>query len=217
MQLDLAALRSRSAEAPTGPFRLLVVCTGNICRSAFAAAYLDAVLTSRLGRGAVIVESAGTDVALDLEMPAPISAAIRGVGADPDLHVIEMLDPDAAASADLVVTMTKRQRAEVARRAPRAASKVVTMKQFARLCRAAPLPQTDPEDTVDRKASAGRVRAAVTTAVARRGLDPVVGDDDIADPWMKSDDVYARSIDEIRVAGGEILAYLLAAAGKERV
>lgn len=210
MEFDLASVRSRPAPAPGGPFRLLVVCTGNICRSAFAAAYFDAVLGERLSLGAVSIESAGTDVALGLEMPPPVADAIRSVGGEPAVHVITALEPGAAATADLVVTMTRRQRAEVVRRVPRAARHVVTLKQLARLCEGASSPRPGGAQG-DAEEEAAALRRAVDAAIGRRGLTPANGDDDIADPWMRSDEVYARSLGEIRSAGAAVASYLLAA------
>lgn len=217
LDLDLAELSAVPRRGARVPFQLLVVCTGNLCRSPFAAAHLERMIGQRVPRGAIAVDSAGTDVDPLLEMPRPIRDAIAQLGVDPDLHVVTPLTPEAIENADLIVTMTARQRAEVARRLPRAATRTVMLTQLARLCGEAP-----PEASVRRAvpvdgraetvAAAESLRAAARAALGRRGLVARGRDDDIADPWRQSDDVYARSIDDIRHFSGAVAEHFVLAA-----
>ena len=202
MDLDLSTLSAPAPVRRGRPFRILVVCTGNICRSAYAAALLRARLDAVLSRGTVEVTSAGTDVATTVAMPQVIREGIRALGVDPDEHRITALEPDAIEDADLVLTMTARQRAAVVRIAPSAASRVQMLTQFLRLSRPVRTPPAaDPADGM---------RAMTAAAAARRGLDPGV-DEDISDPWGRDDAFFRRCIGQIRTCGDEIADRLLAA------
>ena len=172
--------------------RVLFVCSGNICRSPLGAQ----VLVARLGRDApaFTVESAGT-VAED-GAPMDDAAARQSVrlGGDPSSHRSRYLTEAIAGSADLVLTAERSHRAAVVSLAPRAAKRAFTVKQFARV-----LGSLGPDDL-----------AGVTTGeqlverVARlRGTVPPPADpsdDDIDDPYRRSEQTHERVADELAAA-----------------
>ncbi|MBL8986000.1 MAG: low molecular weight protein arginine phosphatase [Gemmatimonadetes bacterium] len=84
--------------------RILVVCTGNTCRSPLAAALLARGLQAA-GRSDIVVESAGTGA----WEGAPASEGSYLValehGLDLSSHRARMLDAGLVASADLILTM----------------------------------------------------------------------------------------------------------------
>ena len=87
------------------PFRIVVVCMGNICRSPMA----EAVLTARIeeaGRSdEVVVDSAGTDswhVGEDIDPRARAALATRGYHLT---HEARQFDPDWFADHDLVLAL----------------------------------------------------------------------------------------------------------------
>jgi protein arginine phosphatase len=92
--------------------RILLVCTGNICRSPLAAALLERALTER-GVGGVAVSSAGTG-AWD---GAPVSEGAYLVGLERGLdlsgHRARLLTRELVEGADLVLTMARHHRARV--------------------------------------------------------------------------------------------------------
>src|SRR5438128_12633633 len=97
-------LRRRAAAARLArrglPASILFVCHGNICRSPLAAA----LLRRALSRQEVAVASAGFS---DPGRPAPAEAvaAASRYGVDLSAHRSQLLTPDRARGADLVVAM----------------------------------------------------------------------------------------------------------------
>ena len=92
--------------------RVLLVCTGNICRSPLAAALLQRALTDR-GIEGMDVSSAGTG-AWD---GAPVSEGAYLVGLERGLdlsaHRARLLTRELVEEADLVLTMARHHRARV--------------------------------------------------------------------------------------------------------
>ena len=92
--------------------KILLVCTGNICRSPLAAALLQRALTER-GVEGMDVSSAGTG-AWD---GAPVSEGAYLVGLERGLdlsaHRARLLTRDLIEEADLVLTMARHHRARV--------------------------------------------------------------------------------------------------------
>ena len=92
--------------------RILLVCTGNICRSPLAAALLQRALAERGAEG-IEVSSAGTG-AWD---GAPVSEGAYLVGLEQGLdlsaHRARLLTRDLAEHSDLILTMARHHRARV--------------------------------------------------------------------------------------------------------
>ncbi|NYI98019.1 protein-tyrosine phosphatase [Streptomonospora nanhaiensis] len=103
---------------PSGPYRICVVCLGNICRSPMA----EKVLTADLDRAgladAVVVDSSGTgDWHLGWGMDPRAAAALRVHGYPTD-HVARQFDPAWFERRDLVLAMDLDNMDELVRRAP---------------------------------------------------------------------------------------------------
>jgi protein-tyrosine-phosphatase len=182
-------------------FRLLYVCTGNICRSPFAQFHTRFLLGARLGpwAHAFAVHSAGV-------------SAVRGHGMHEDTRPLlasRRDHPDVAAFAarqlpdrdvllaDLVLTMTREHRSTVLGDVPRALPTTFTLREFARLLRA-----SDPaERAALPRPPVERARAMVALARATRGTVPAVPpeDDAVPDPVSGGPEAHAeaaRVIDE---------------------
>ena len=182
-------------------FRLLYVCTGNICRSPFAQFHTRFLLGARLGpwAHAFAVHSAGV-------------SAVRGHGMHEDTRPLlasRRDHPDVAAFAarqlpdrdvllaDLVLTMTREHRSTVLGDVPRALPTTFTLREFARLLRAADPAALAalPRPPVD------RARALVALARNTRGTVPAVPaeEDAVPDPVSGGPEAHAeaaRVIDE---------------------
>ncbi|MGY1914962.1 arsenate reductase/protein-tyrosine-phosphatase family protein [Blastococcus sp. SYSU DS0973] len=121
--------------------RLLFVCTGNICRSPLAERLATAWADQRLGSVAanVYIASAGTDALDGRAMDKRSAAALTGLGGDPSGFAARTLVPEMATHADLVLTMTRRQRRLVLADAPRALRHTFTLPEAADLLQTADL------------------------------------------------------------------------------
>ncbi|HST63645.1 MAG TPA: hypothetical protein VLM05_00530, partial [Mycobacteriales bacterium] len=135
--------RGRSA------FRVLVVCSGNVCRSPLAERLLRARLDQELGAGAGLftVTSAGTTAVVGAPMDPRAAAVARSLGADPDHFRARDLDAEQVIAADLVLTATRQHRGAVLRLHPAAHRYTFTLREFDRLTatvRDDHLPDLDP-------------------------------------------------------------------------
>lgn len=116
-------------------FTVLMVCTGNICRSALAERLGRAYLAETLGDDAALVRivSAGVRAVVESAMHPDSALVLRGLGGDPgDFRARQLVD-DMAIDADLMLTMTRRHRRDVLRVAPRALSRTFTLREAADL------------------------------------------------------------------------------------
>jgi protein-tyrosine phosphatase len=193
--------------APATAFRLLFVCTGNICRSAAAERLARRRLAELLGSAAsaVQVHSAGTRGVVGAPVHPDSAAAVRALGADVEGFAARRLRRPMVAEADLVLTMTREHRQAVLALEPRALSRTFTLREAADLVRlAGELPDTtgtpdgDPRDLVDRMAAARRLRTGGA-------------DDDIADPIAGPPEAHARAVEDIAGHLGPVLDRVLRA------
>ncbi len=165
---------------------ILVICTGNICRSPIAEGLLRDALYLRFAERAPEVSSAGTS---GLEgsgaMPESVQAAAE-LGVDIDGHVARRLTAAIADRSDLLVCMAGEHREMLAAGSDRD-DRTFTLKELVRLLEVLPAPTPDagPESMDERIAAANLAR--------RRGAVPPSRDDDVADPLGQPLEAY-RSI-----------------------
>jgi protein-tyrosine phosphatase len=103
---------------PGQPYRVCLVCLGNICRSPMA----ESVLRARLARaglgGAVEVDSAGTgDWHVGNRMDSRARAELARRGYDGTLHRARQIAPSWLAERDLVLAMDRQNLADLRRMA----------------------------------------------------------------------------------------------------
>ena len=175
----------------SGParFRVLHVCTGNICRSPVAEHLMRAGLAQRLGAEAesFVVESAGTWGHIGSPMEDHAHTTLASYGVDGADFRARELAAEHVAGADLVLGATREHRAAAVVLHPRAARVTFTLREFARLVSAVDPDGLPAGELVD------RARALVKAAAARRGLVPPVhpSDDDLEDPYHAPASVFA--------------------------
>ena len=157
---------------------VLVVCTGNICRSPMAEGLLTAMLSER-GASDVQVASCGV---IGWEGSPPMPEAVDALlesGIDISGHVSRRIDPSMIRGADLVLAMAGEHRDAVVRHAPEALGRTFTLKEFVHLLDHLPA-GTGPSSA----GGTDRLHEAVVAAAGLRAegrLEPA-RDEDIADP-----------------------------------
>jgi protein-tyrosine phosphatase len=173
----------------TDTFRVLHVCTGNICRSPLAEHLMRDGLRKRLGDDAdrFIVESAGTWGHTGSPMEAYALSTLSSYDVDGAAFTARELVAEHVVAADLVLGATREHRAAAVVLHPRAAPRTFTLREFARLVSVVDptdLPTGDPVE---------RARALVVAAAANRGLvpPPRPSDDDLADPYQAPASAFA--------------------------
>jgi protein-tyrosine-phosphatase len=122
------------SSVPTN-FTVLLVCTGNICRSAMAERLGRAFLAEVMGEHAAEVRllSAGTKAVVDSAMHPDSALVLRGFGAEPGDFRARQLVEGMATAADLTLTMTRAHRHDVLQRDPRALARTFTLREAAAL------------------------------------------------------------------------------------
>jgi protein-tyrosine phosphatase len=154
---------------------ILVICTGNICRSPIAEGLLRDALHRRFGERAPGVSSAGTSgLTGSGAMPESIQAAAE-LGVDIGGHVARRLTTVMADEPDLLLCMATEHRDQLADGSDRD-DRVFTLKELVRLLETLPVPApgAGPESMRERIAAANLAR--------RQGAVPTSRDDDVADP-----------------------------------
>lgn len=178
-------------------FRALVVCTGNICRSAQAEQLILARIAASFPNlsSMIVVESAGTGAMVGSGMPDEAAELSTQYGGDPTNHSARQLTIAQVREADVVLTMSSEHRGAVARLLPRASRYTFTLTEFAALLESAA--NNHPAHNVDFStlAPADQLRNAIKWVSARRGFLPPEDAKpvDVVDPYRRSSETYKRS------------------------
>ena len=176
-----------------GEARILIVCTGNICRSPFIERLLQHQLDEHRARFAqrILVHSAGTGAVTGSAMDKRAAAQLLAHGGDPTGFRARDLTPDLIAESDLILTATRDHRGRVAVMYPKALRQVFTFCDFADLVGGVN-GVNGLNGLVAQGDSRAWVRQITEQAAARRGLNPPLelGRADIVDPFRREDEVF---------------------------
>lgn len=112
--------------------KILMVCTGNICRSPMAEVMLRDALTS-CGVDDVEVASAGTWAGFGHAATTEAQQVMEGRGIDLSHHRSQPLTADLLDDADLILAMTSVHAREIAEVAPGAVDRTLLMKELVEL------------------------------------------------------------------------------------
>ena len=169
--------------------RILVVCTGNVCRSPYMERTLQRIVDDAWGAGAVEVHSAGTGALVGAPIDPGSETLLREKGVDTAGFVARQIAKEHASGSQLVLTATRAHRGPVASLHPRALRYTFAVGDFVHL--AAAIPDAEMPTTDD----AGEWLSQVTQLVAqRRGLvaPPQASDVDVVDPYRRGPAVFAQ-------------------------
>lgn len=187
-------------KASTEEFRVVFVCTGNICRSPMA----EQMLKSYVVKNAlpVSVSSAGVMAMTGDPMTNESASAMQARGFIPGPHISQDLTSATLDSADLVIAMTLEHRSEIARLFPRASRYSFTFDEFARL---ASFLMSSPDYANDFKKQPKETRGqylkrAISEASLLRGMVPTSDEPrDVKDPYGESIEIYSEVAEHIDV------------------
>lgn len=187
------------------PFTVLLVCTGNICRSALAERLGRAYLQERLGADAAAIRlvSAGTQAVVGSGMHPDSAVVLQGFGAEAGDFRAQQLIDGLIADADLTLTMTRGHRRDVLARAPRALARTFTLREAADLLRAVEASLPSGGTVTD------RCRALVRALAAARSRRAAGSDDDVPDPIGRPLEAHAEAGDLIAAALLPLLDHLV--------
>ncbi len=176
------------------PWTVLMVCTGNLCRSPLAE-HLAAVRFRATPGAAPVFHSAGVCAEPAAPMHPHAAALLRARDVDPGAFRARPLTAELIGASDLVLCATRRHRSAVVALAPRALRRTFTVREFGRLTsgvRPADLPPGEPR-------LAGEYLTAAAWRVRASGRIVPASIDDLADPLEGGRDEFetcARMIDE---------------------
>ena len=181
--------------------RVLVVCTGNVCRSP----YMERRLARGLAGTGVVVVSAGTRALVGEGIDPGSAERLRKVGAGVDDFAATQLTAQIVADADLVLTASREHRGEVVQLHPKALRYCFTWTDFADLVHGlepAGYGRPGPDQTW--------VSHVAAVAAARRGTIPPRPreESDILDPYGRAPEEFYLMAEQIEEGLAPIVAVL---------
>lgn len=168
-------------------FRILTVCTGNMCRSPLA----ERLIAARAAEHdlAVAVSSAGTHARNGEDLHPETARLCMEMGADPSEFSSRLITAGNTSGTDLTLTAETSHRDAVQQLVPTLWKRVFTLREFELLARASP--HTDVRGLARQRRSVTEERL------------------DIEDPIGKSIDVFNRTGNEISVAVEAVIRFLV--------
>jgi protein-tyrosine phosphatase len=168
---------------------ILVVCSGNICRSPIAEGLLRRAMHRRPDLEMPTISSAGTIAMEGTPATREAVAAARDRGVDISRHAARRLTDPMIAGADVLLCMAAEHREEIEERVPDARNRTFTLKELTRLLEH----DATPADIEGRVAAAARGRdEGVLTEMDRF-------DEDVVDPLGMPIEAYREIAFELEV------------------
>jgi protein-tyrosine phosphatase len=173
---------------------ILVVCTGNVCRSPIAEGMVRSILQARFGAAAPSVASAGTAAWVGSAADPSSVAAAAELGIDISAHRARQLRADDVRSAELVLAMASEHRDAASRLFPGTEGRIFTLKELVLLLEDLPeAPSSGQlEDVLAAQVSAAHASRVGAIRDRRR-------DEDVTDPLGMPPDAFravARDLDD---------------------
>lgn len=173
-----------------GPVRVLLVCTGNICRSPLAAL----LLRKEVADLPIVVSSAGTHALEGHQMTEQNQRIAESNGAVYSYeHRARQLTSDMIKNSDLVLALSREHRSYIVNLVPRASRYTFTLREFGRLAAAF---SHQPNSVIQKDITPEGIRNAIQGATKLRGTLPLLDnptEDDVVDPYRKKRAIYEQS------------------------
>ena len=161
-------------------FRILAVCTANICRSPM----MEILLRQRLDPDLFEVSSAGVQGWNEAPVDSMVVLELERLGGRADDFSSRALTAEMVEGADLILTATREHRSELLSRHPSALRRTFTLREFAELLENM-VGMTSPADLV---------------AMAYRQRSEAGDDLDLPDPFRRPPDVHRQVADQVSQA-----------------
>lgn len=158
-------------------FRILAVCTANICRSPM----VEILLRQRLDPEVFDIASAGVQGRREAPVDSMVVLELERLGARADGFASRALEDQMVEEADLILTATRDHRSEVLSRHPSALRRTFTLREFAALV----------EEMI------GVTSPAEMVAEAYRRRSEAGDDLDLPDPFCQPPAVHRAVADQI--------------------
>lgn len=192
----------------SGTFKVLTVCTGNVCRSPLAQQLLQKGLD---GVSSISVSSAGIQAMVDHPMPDQSLGIAQQNGVnDAEMHRGQQINETLIDSADLIFAMDRSHRRSIVELNPRANRRVFTIREFARLISATNDVDLQAEVREAGESTVAKLQAAVEAArLSRSDLLPLEkpDDDDVIDPYGQNEKVFQDSAQQLIPAIRSVVSY----------
>lgn len=183
-----------------------MVCTGNICRSPLAEHLLKKTVDDLALN--LSITSAGTGALLRAGPPSQIITQARDWGLDVAAHQPQQISESVINSATLVLTAERSHRSELVALVPRASRKVFTLKQLARIANSM---MNDSDPALLASLRSANFETLISEIADYRALTPppdTPTDDDVPDPYRRSQKDYDQSAEQILLAVNEFRTLL---------
>jgi protein-tyrosine phosphatase len=193
-------------------YRILMVCSGNICRSPV----MERLLVARLGQrlpvtdaARFVITSGGTWGMVGEPMSAPAAASLVALGGDPAGFTGRDLEVEALLAVDLILTAAGEHCRLIAAAAPQVVERTTTLRSFAAALDA--VTAGDIDAVVTSQDPVERMEAIAAEAFTRLRAAPFANQPplDVPDPYGRDDAAYRLAATQIEAALG-VLVDLLA-------
>ncbi|NTW71661.1 MAG: low molecular weight protein arginine phosphatase [Eubacteriaceae bacterium] len=111
--------------------KILLVCTGNTCRSSMAKGMLDEIINKQEKYHEITVDSAGTSVYYNERANIKAVKVMEEMGIDISAHLSKPVDNILVSASEYILTMTRSQRDMLRRAYKNSSPKIYTLKEFA--------------------------------------------------------------------------------------
>lgn len=184
--------------APSG--HILIVCTGNICRSP----YIERVLAHELADTGILVSSAGTGALVGNPIDPQSASRVAAAGADPEGFAARQVTKQIVADADLIIGATREHLADIVPLHPRALRYAFALHDLGDL-----LAAVTPAEIAAAPGD-NRVAKVAAAAISKRGIvNPRLPEESgIVDPYRQPTEVFDQMVSEIATSLPSILKAL---------